>query len=190
MRAFAFVLVLAACEEPLGPMSPETVDAITKTTGDETGFDRSGQYWVYIEPVECPCEQMEPGASGGPRVEGLGAFSLCQVVEDNSPEDPRLFDVLATDGVVTFVSHEAAWADLVGPLWVGGRFSAGSVTSISTVGASGRLVTRLDGDFDETDFGHDFEATLFNRIAGSTSIESQSYSIDCTEQLELKGMFP
>ncbi|MGH6930531.1 MAG: ketopantoate reductase C-terminal domain-containing protein, partial [Dongiaceae bacterium] len=49
------------------------------------------------------------------------------------------FDVLATDGVVTLESHETNWAVLVGPLYDGGRFSAGSVTSISTLGANGRI---------------------------------------------------
>jgi hypothetical protein len=191
VRAIVVALALAGCEEPLGPMSPGTVDAITKTTGDATGFERSGQYWVWIDPVECPCNQEESQPGGRPSINGLAALSLCQILEQNSPEDPRLFDVLATDGVVTLESHELNWAPvLVGPLYEGGRFSAGSVTSIATLGAGGRIVTRIDGDFDSNNGGQEFEASLLNRIAGKTTIETQAFDVDCTEELELTGMFP
>jgi hypothetical protein len=183
------VLVLLGCEEPLGPLSPQTVDAITKTQGDAQGFDRSGSYSVEVDLVECPCEEAmavgRPAGSG--MVAGLTAFSLCEALRHNPTSIFRL-DVLATDGVVTFVAQEAAaGAELIGPLYEGGAFSAGAVTSITSFAAEGRLVTRLDGDFDRADPGHEFEATLVNRIAGRTTLDTQAIHVDCTEHIELAG---
>ena len=184
----AGVLLLGACEEPLGPLSPQTVDAITKTQGDAQGFDRSGSYAVEVDLLECPCEEAAAVGRpvGAPMVEGLTTFSLCEALRHNPTSTFRL-DVLATDGVVTFVAQEAAWAELIGPLYEGGAFSAGAVTSITSFAAEGRLVTRLDGDFDRADPGHEFEATLVNRIACRTTLDTQAIRVDCTEQIDLAG---
>ncbi len=191
-RLLCGALLLCACEEPLGPLSPETVDAITKMEGDAEGFDRSGEYWVEVELVDCGCDREDtPQPSpGGPPINGFSAYSLCGAVRQASPDLLVPIEVLATDGVVTFSAHQAAWAELVGPLWKGGRFSAGAVTSLETFAASGRLVTRIDGDFDRTMYGHDFEATVLNRIAGTTTLDMQSQSIDCTEELAMSGSLP
>jgi hypothetical protein len=191
-RVLFGALVLGACEEPLGPLSPETVDAITKLEGDAEGFDRSGQYWVEVELVDCGCDRQDSPdpRPGGPPINGFSAYSLCEAVRQASPDLLLAFEVLATDGVVTLTAHQAAWPELVGPLWEGGRFSGGSVTSLETFAASGRLVTRIDGDFDRTSIGHDFEATVLNRIAGTTTLDMQSQSIDCTEELDLAGSLP
>jgi hypothetical protein len=190
--AVGSLLLLCACEEPLGPLSPSTVDAITTMQGDAEGFDRSGQYWVSVELEDCGCDQseMEPGRPGAPMINGFAAYSLCEAVRQSSPDLLVPIEVLATDGVVTFSAHQAAWAELVGPLWDGGQFSAGSVTSLETFAAKGRLVTRIDGDFDRTDIGHDFEATVMNRIAGETRIDALSQRIDCVEELGLAGSLP
>jgi hypothetical protein len=184
----AGVLWLAACEEPLGPLSPETVDAITKTKGDAVGFERSGAYLVQVEVVECPCSTTT-SATGRPGAvtQILRPLSACAMIEQG-PEEPARIDVVATDGVVAFGSAGSD-TQLIGPLYEGGRFSAGAVTSIVTFAAEGRRITRLDGDFDRLDNGHDFEATLLNRIAGRTTIENVPVDIDCTEHLELVGGF-
>jgi hypothetical protein len=164
-------------------MDVETINALTKERGDAEGFDRSGRYRIDdIDTVECPCDEVAMGELMNN--DGFAGFSICLTVNQfpGASSDAR---VVATDGVLTVEISIADGGELVGPLNAGGDFSVGVVTTLSTAGAEGRLITRIDGDFDGRDAETTVEATLQHRIVGNNELSGEK--VDCTEVIDLAG---
>ena len=184
-RGLAALLLLAACEEAQGPLDVETINELTMERGDAKGFGRSGLYRIHhVDPIECPCDDMvESDANDAVGFDGL---SICLTVNQfpGTSTDAR---VVATNGVLTVQISIADGGELIGPLNEGGDFSVGVVTTLSTAGAEGRLITRIDGDFDGSGDSNTVEATLQNRIVGNNELSGEK--IDCTEVVELAGAY-
>ena len=182
-RGLAAGLLLAACQEAHGPLDVETINELTMERGDADGFDRSGLYRIdHVDAIECPCDDMVMGDLMNN--DGFTGFSICLTVNQfpGTSTDAR---VVATNGVLTVEISIADGGELIGPINEGGDFSVGVVTTLSTAGAEGRLITRIDGDFDGSGESTTVEATLQNRIVGDNELTGTK--VDCTEIIELAG---
>lgn len=167
---FALGLALAcACGEEPGELDPATVAALSITSGNAQGFERTGAYLATLSPVDCD------GCSG---LLELAAYSVCPIT--GNAERTVTLSVLQTGGVLLLGYENAA---ATGPIDADGAFAVGSVADISSPLTEGHVLLRIDGAFEPDAEPHAFDGLLRQRMLG----RADGTEIDCTESLEISA---
>ena len=174
--------VASGCKDDPGELDPDVVHDIARTPGDAVGLDLTGDYDAEVTPITCDCPFIGP----------LAGLSLCQGSSPGStaPRETTFFalTVLQTDGLIVLRYEDLT---LTGGLNADGSFSAGGIIDISTLLTSGDIITRIDGEFDDTAGIDQFEASIAHRLRGDVlalpDIDNETSSFDCVETFTLQA---
>lgn len=175
--------VVGGCKDEPGELDPDVVHDIARTPGDAMGLALTGDYDAEVTPITCDCPFIGP----------LAGLSLCQNGSLDSTDVPAettffALSVLQTDGLIVLRYKDFT---LTGGLNADGSFSAGGVIDISTLLTSGKIITRIDGEFDDTADIDQFDASIAHRLRGDVlplpDIDNETSSFDCVETFTVQA---
>ena len=172
----------SGCQETPGELDPEVVHDLSRRPGDAEGLDLTGAYAGQITLLECGC----------PELDGLEGLSICHGMGGLKPEAGDsgflMFEVVQTDGILMMRVEDLS---LTGPVDDDGAFAVGGVFDMTTIATTGKIVTRVDGNFDPDSNRNRLEADAAVRITGEAAVAHGALddrtSIDCVERYEIEG---
>jgi hypothetical protein len=155
-----------ACAPDLDPLDPQVAGDIGKNDGDALGEAWSGNYAFETILLECDCPVLQPDEieipdDGTLPIEPGEVVDACQILYDfdtmPAPEAGTVVQLVHADGTLAWPHWFPA---LAGPVDADGTFTVAGTADLSQYFVSAELVTRVDGDLDQSGFS----GTLGQRV--------------------------